>query len=722
MGYHAINNIKIDTDFKAFVDNELLSGLNMDKDKFWQDFSTLIYQFAPRNIELLATRQKIQQQIQQWHRDNPNFHAKKSEYKHFLHDIGYIEQQGDDFKIGVSDIDHEISSMPAPQLVVPVKNARFALNAANARWGSLYDALYGSDAIAPPTDAKGYDVARGKKVIAWGRDFLSKHLPLNNGDYHHIAKFSVNNGKLDITLSDNTVTNLKDAQQFIGYTGDAGQPSSVVFKHHHLHIQILIDANHAIGKDDDANIADIMLEAAGSVIMDLEDSIAAVDSEDKIDAYKNWLGLMKGDLSVDMERNGKKFTRKLHDDKSIISALGNKIALRGRSLMLIRNVGHLMTNNTILWDNDDKEIPEGIMDSVITSLIGMYDLNKSATDLHNSSQKSIYIVKPKMHASLEAQFSNELFNAVEDMLGLKRHTIKIGVMDEERRTSLNLKEVIRAVKNRLFFINTGFLDRTGDEIHTSMYAGAMILKNDMKAQQWLISYEDNNVAVGMQCGLDGVAQIGKGMWAKPDSMKEMMQQKSLPAGANTGWVPSPTAATLHSIYFHDVDVKQRQEDYQQADVAKLDRLRDGLLEIPLARDAHWSDSDIQNELDNNIQSLLGYVVKWIHNGIGCSKVADINNVNLMEDRATLRISSQHIHNWYCHNIVSKELIEQRLRAMALIVDQQNAHDGDYIPLIDGSSNRNFAFEAAHRLIFEAAEQPSGYTEPLLHHIRFEFKQ
>ncbi|QOL25368.1 malate synthase G [Thalassotalea sp. LPB0316] len=713
----SIANLSIDKALFDFVEQEVLPGLPISSTAFWQGFSNVNDKLANQNRALLAKRDDLQSQIDAWHLDNPQFDLAR--YKAFLQQIGYLNEPVADFTIGTQNVDKEIAQLAGPQLVVPIMNARFALNAVNARWGSLYDALYGSNIISETDGAEksgGYNPVRGQKVVDYAKQWLNEALPLVNGNHETVTHYAIVQGQLIVSQASGEQTLLADQSQWLGYTGDKAAPSSLIFTHNGLHIELCFDAQSPIGQADTANISDILLESALTTIMDCEDSVAAVDAEDKVIAYKNWLGLMKADLTESVSKNGKTFTRKMHQDKAYINSQDQSASLRGRSLMFVRNVGHLMTNPAIL-DQDGNEVFEGIMDGFITSLIAMHDL-QGPTQGTNSKAGSIYIVKPKMHGPEEVRFANELFNSVEDVLGLERHTIKMGIMDEERRTSVNLKQCIFEAKERVVFINTGFLDRTGDEIHTSMLAGPMTRKNDIKLTKWIGAYEQNNVDVGLGCGFSQRAQIGKGMWPVPDDMASMMTTKIAHAqsGANTAWVPSPTAATLHALHYHQVNVAEQ----QQGLLNRTPINPDDMLNIPLADDVNWSQAEIENELDNNAQGILGYVVRWIDQGVGCSKVPDINNVGLMEDRATLRISSQHIANWLAHQVCSKEQVQQSLEKMAVIVDQQNSHDANYQAMAPNFS-ASIAFKAASALIFEGKAQPSGYTEPLLHAFRREKK-
>ncbi|TFE00015.1 malate synthase G [Jeotgalibacillus sp. R-1-5s-1] len=700
-----------------FIEKEALPGTGLAANEFWRGFSDLIHELTPQNTKLLEKRDRLQEQIDQWHREH-DWHAERDQYEQFLMDIGYLEQEVEEFQVETAAVDIEIAVKAGPQLVVPVNNARYAVNAANARWGSLYDALYGTDVISEENGAekgKSYNPNRGQRVIAFAKEFLDEMIPLSKGSHAEAEQYFIQDGELMVqTASFYTV--LQDPGLFAGYRGTPENPEAVLIQHHDLYSEIQIDRNHPIGATDAAGVKDVLLESAVTTIMDCEDSVTAVDAEDKVAVYRNWLGLMKGTLEASFEKNGRKMTRNLAQDRTVIKPDGESITLKGRSLLLIRNVGHLMTNS-MLVDENGQEVYEGIADAVITTLIALHDRNEKEL-LPNSEKESIYIVKPKMHGSEEVAFANELFNRVEDLLGLGRYTIKIGVMDEERRTSLNLRNCIREVKNRIVFINTGFLDRTGDEIHTSMQAGPVIRKGEMKQSVWLQSYEKSNVDNGLQCGLQGRAQIGKGMWAMPDRMKEMMEQKSahLLAGGNTAWVPSPTAATLHALHYHQIHVKSVQENLKE----KISDRRAGLLTLPLAR-PEWSEEEIQQELENNAQGLLGYVVRWVEHGVGCSKVPDIYNVGLMEDRATLRISSQHIANWLEQGVCSRMQVLEVLEKMAEVVDQQNSDDPDYLPMA-GRFDESVAFQAACELVFNGTSQPSGYTEPILHRKRLEFKR
>ena len=715
MGYVAIGGLSVYQSLADFVQDELLHGLDITADTFWSGFEAAVNELAPQNRALLAKREALQAQIDSWHKSNRDSGFDAAAYQAFLKEIGYLVDEGPDFNITTTNVDDEIATIAGAQLVVPVMNARYALNAANARWGSLYDALYGTDAISSDDGAEitaGYNPVRGQKVIGFVRDKLNDIVPLRTASWHDVTGFAVADGQLVISASSGK-TSLENPDQFKGFNGPADAPTSILLEKNKLHLDFQIDAASPIGSSDPAHIKDVVVESAISVIMDCEDSIAAVDADDKVLAYRNWLGLMKGDLSIEMEKGGKRFTRSLNPNRSYLGANGQAMSLKGQSMMLVRNVGHLMTNPAILLA-DKSEVPEGIMDGFMTVLAALHDFKAK----NNSQTGSVYIVKPKMHGPEEVGFAVQIFEKVEALLGLAPLTIKIGIMDEERRTTVNLKEAIRAASDRVVFINTGFLDRTGDEIHTSMEAGAMIRKADMKQAAWIGAYEDWNVDIGLACGFSGKAQIGKGMWAMPDRMADMLDQKigHPKAGANCAWVPSPTAATLHALHYLSYDVFGRQAELQGNRRAKLD----DILTIPVASRPNWSEADITSELENNAQGILGYVVRWIDQGVGCSKVPDIHDVGLMEDRATLRISSQHIANWLHHGICSDEQVMAVMRKMAAIVDGQNENDPSYQPMAADFDN-SIAFKAACDLVFEGRVQPSGYTEPVLHQRRLEKK-
>ena len=712
-------NLQVSSELDSFLRDEVLPGLNIEPEQFWNSFEKVLMEFKPRNLTLLEERKNLQQQIDDWHLERRGEAHNQKEYIQFLKEIGYLKEEKDDFEITTHNVDEEISKVAGAQLVVPVMNARFSLNAANARWGSLYDALYGTDMISEEDGAERsgpYNPIRGNKVIDFSKSFLDDSVPLASGKYKDVTGFKVQNGSLEINVSDQSVSTLSDESQFIGFTGEEDSPKSILLKNNNLHIEIQVDNEDPVGKDDPAGIKDVILESAVTTIQDLEDSVAAVDAEDKALAYRNWLGLMKGDLEESFMKGDKELTRSLSQDRLYSDKDGEDILLSGRSVLLVRNVGHLMTNPAIL-DSEGDEVPEGIMDAMFTICIAKHDLLKKGKSA-NSRTGSIYIVKPKMHGPDEVQFTCDLFSRVEEELKIDPLTVKVGIMDEERRTTVNLKECIRVAKDRIIFINTGFLDRTGDEIHTSMEAGPVVPKAQMKQQPWINAYEDWNVDVGLETGFQGKAQIGKGMWAMPDEMLGMYENKSMhpEAGANCAWVPSPTAATLHAIHYHQISVSDQQDKLATRPRASVE----DILTIPILEDpSALSDEDIQTELDNNCQGILGYVVRWVDLGVGCSKVPDINNIGLMEDRATCRISSQHIANWLHHGVCSEEQVLETMKKMAVIVDEQNASDPDYIdmsPDFDG-----IAFSAAVDLAVEGRSQPSGYTEPILHSKRLKYK-
>ena len=717
--YITIGSLSVAEELSSFLSTEVLPGLEISEDHFWSSLEKIIHEFSPRNKELLDIRELMQGQIDAWHLANPGEEKNLDVYKDFLKEIGYLLPEGKDFKITTENVDPEISTIAGPQLVVPVMNARFALNAANARWGSLYDALYGTDMISEDDGASregAYNSIRGNKVIAFSKNFLDEHFALNNASYSDVNSFCIREGRLEVGLNNGESVGLINSEQFQGYQGSADQPSGVLLKNNNLHAEIQIDPSHSVGETDPAGIKDVLLESAITTIQDCEDSVAAVDGEDKVAIYRNWLGLMKGDLKETFIKWGAEMTRSLNPDRNYIAPDGSNLQLSGRSLMLVRNVGHLMTNPAILDQNGD-EVPEGILDAMFTICIAMHDL-KGNSHVQNSKAGSIYIVKPKMHGPEEVQFTCDLFSAVEKSLNLNQLTAKIGIMDEERRTTVNLKECIRVAKDRVIFINTGFLDRTGDEIHTSMEAGPMIPKAEMKQQPWILAYEDWNVDSGLETGFKGNAQIGKGMWPMPDEMLNMYKTKTMhpESGANCAWVPSPTGATLHAMHYHQILVSVRQEKLLERAKASLD----DILTIPLLSDAKsLSLEDVQKELDNNAQGILGYVVRWVDQGVGCSKVPDINNIGLMEDRATCRISSQHIANWLHHSVCSEDQVMETMKRMAIVVDQQNSGDPSYQPM--APSYDGIAFTAACNLAMQGRVQPSGYTEPILHAMRLKYK-